>query len=63
MPELRVMKHDILRSYGEKFVNTPNNHDILLFSDFFHDFCRRPDCSFTNNEVTKTKTTNNEVIK
>ncbi len=43
MPEIRIMKHDIRRRYGEMLVNVTNNHDLSLVTKFFHEFCR-PDC-------------------
>ncbi len=47
MPELRVMRHDIRRRYGEMFVNVTNHHDISLLGKFFGEFCRS-DCDVIN---------------
>mmetsp|Transcript_20138 Transcript_20138/g.21885 ORF Transcript_20138/g.21885 Transcript_20138/m.21885 type:complete len:272 (+) Transcript_20138:14-829(+) len=47
MPELRVMRHDIRRKYGEMLVNVTNNCDIFLLSKFFADF-GRPDCDIAS---------------
>ncbi len=43
MPELRILRHDIRRKYGEMFVNASNNRDIELMTRFFGEFVR-PDC-------------------
>ncbi len=43
MPELRIMRHDIRRKYGDMFVNLSNSCDIGLMTRFFGEFVR-PDC-------------------
>ncbi len=43
MPELRIMRHDIRRKYGEMFVNVSNSCDFLLMRRLFDEFVR-PDC-------------------
>ncbi len=43
MPEIRIMKHDIRRRYGEMLVNVSNNQEILLVRKFFGEYFR-PDC-------------------
>mmetsp|Transcript_8431 Transcript_8431/g.9204 ORF Transcript_8431/g.9204 Transcript_8431/m.9204 type:complete len:257 (+) Transcript_8431:207-977(+) len=43
MPELRIMRHDIRRKYGDMFVNVSNNRDIGLMTKFVDEFLR-PDC-------------------
>jgi hypothetical protein len=38
-PELRILRRDIRRRYGEMFMNVMNSHDIGLFSRFVRHFC------------------------
>ncbi len=57
MPEIRIMRHDIRRKYGEMFANVTNYHNLALFKGFFDDFFR-PDCP-----IIKVSPSNNEVDK
>ncbi len=43
MPELRILRHDIRRKYGEMFVNVTNSCDLVLMRRLFGEFVR-PDC-------------------
>ncbi len=43
MPEIRILRNDIRRKYGEMFLNVFNNHDSLLIAQFFDEF-RAPQC-------------------
>ncbi len=43
MPELRIMRHDIRRKYGDMFVNVSNHRDLGLMTRFVGEFLR-PDC-------------------
>ncbi len=40
MPELRIMRNDIRRSYGEMFVNVFNHHDKFILGRFFDEYFR-----------------------
>jgi hypothetical protein len=44
MPDIRVLKTDIRRKFGEMYVNVTNSHDPGLIQQFYGHFCR-PDCS------------------
>lgn len=56
MPEIRILRRDIRRSYGEMFTNVINNHDTELYQKFIDEFFR-PDCkvirSLPPHEITK----------
>jgi hypothetical protein len=43
MPEIRILRNDIRRKYGEMFLNIFNNHDSSLVAQFFDEF-RAPQC-------------------
>ncbi len=45
MPEIRIVRHDIRRKYGDMFVNVTNTCDSVLMTRFFGTFVR-PDCIF-----------------
>ncbi len=38
MPEIRVLRRDIRRKYGEMMINVTNNTDISLYEQFFKEF-------------------------
>lgn len=38
MPEIRVLRRDIRRKYGEMMINVTNNTDVSLYEQFFKEF-------------------------
>ncbi len=44
MPEIRLMRHDVRRRFGEMFINATNFRDVPLMTKYFQEYSR-PDCA------------------
>jgi hypothetical protein len=57
MPEIRILRRDIRRRYGEMLLNVANTHDPSLFEKFIEDIFH-PDCQIIRNQPSRSSASN-----